>query len=123
VAFSGTEELVADAEARLGRRLPEDHRQRLIENNGGEIRVEGEFWTLFPVWDPTNRQTMRRTANHIVRENDPRLNPWADLLPPGLVAIANNGGGDLLVLAPGSDQVSFWDHETGELSAARVTWR
>jgi hypothetical protein len=47
---------------------------------------------------------------------------WADILPGGCIAIADNGGGDLLVLIPGEDDVQFWDHETGELSGVKVDW-
>jgi hypothetical protein len=109
-------------EARLGRRLPESHRQRLIRNNGGQIRAARQDWTLFPVWDPTDRRTMSRTAGHIIRENEALLRDWPDVLPTGYIAIADNGGGDCLVLGPGSDDVWHWDHETGDLSAARVRW-
>ena len=109
-------------EGRLGRRLPDAHRRRLIRENGGEIRADREDWTLFPVWDPTNRKTMGRTGNHIVRENEALRRDWADILPAGSIAIADNGGGDLLVLSPGSDDVLFWDHETGETSPANVQW-
>ena len=122
MSFPGSEELVAAAEAKLGRRLPEAHRTRLIEENGGEIRAAGEHWTLYPVWDPSDRKTIGRTANHILRENEALRREWPDVLPDGFIAIADNGGGDLLVLPPGGDVVRLWDHETGELSPVRVTW-
>lgn len=122
MAFAGSEELVAAAEAKLGRRLPESHRQRLIAKNGGEIRALRDWWTLFPVWDATNRKTMGRTANHIIRENEALRKDWPDVLPDGFIAIADNGGGDLLVLAPDDDQMQFWDHETRELSPVNVRW-
>lgn len=123
MAFPGSEELVAAAEARLGRRLPEDHRTRLIRENGGEVRAAQEHWTLYPVWDPTNRRTMGRTANHIVRENEVLRRELADVMPAGFVAIADNGGGDLLVLPPSDDDVKVWDHDVGELSAVNVDWQ
>ena len=114
--------MVAAAEAKLGRRLPEVHRQRLIAENDGEIRALRDWWTLFPVWDGTNRKTMGRTANHIIRENEALRKDWPDVLPDGVIAIADNGGGDLLVIAPGDDQVRFWDHETRELAPVQVRW-
>ena len=122
MAFPGSEELVAATEARLGRRLPDAHRDRLIRENGGEVRADRETWTLYPVWDPTNRKTMGRTANHIVRENESLRKDWAEILPAGYIAIADNGGGDLLIVAPGKDDVLLWDHETGEASPVRVKW-
>ena len=66
---------------------------------------------------------MGRTANHIIRENEAVRRDWPDVLPAGVIAIADNGGGDLLVLAAGGDEVRFWDHETGEMSAVTVSWR
>jgi hypothetical protein len=123
MAFAGSEELVAAAEARLGRMLPEAHRTRLIRENGGEIRAIRYTWTLFPVWDPTNRKTMGRTANHILRENEALRRDWPDALPEQWFAIADNGGGDYLVLSPADDVVRFWDHETGDLTPAQVRWQ
>ena len=121
--FPGSEALVVEAEARLGRRLPPDLRNRLIVDNGGEINAMGESWLLFPVWDPTNRKTMARTADHVVRENEALRREWKDALPPGYLTVAENGGGDYLVLAPGRDDVLAWDHETGEARPVTVDWR
>jgi hypothetical protein len=123
MAFPGSEELVAAAEITLDRKLSEQHRQRLIQENGGEVRALRDHWTLYPVWDPTNRKTMGRTANHIVRENQVLRRDWPDIWPDGYVAIADNGGGDYLVLSPGDDVVRFWDHETGELTPVDVRWK
>ena len=114
--------MVAAMEARLGRRLPDVHRDRLILENGGEIKVGREIWTLYPVWDATNRKTMGRTANHIVRENESLRKDWADILPTGVIAIADNGGGDFLVIRPDDDAVLLWDHETGVTSPVKVNW-
>jgi hypothetical protein len=120
MAFPGSEDLVAAAEAALGRTLPEAHRSRLIRENGGEIRAMRVTWTLFPAWDPTDRKTMGRTAGHILRENKALRRDWPDALPDRWVAIADNGGGDYLVLSPGDEVVRFWDHETGELTPVDV---
>ena len=122
MAFPGSDELIQAAEALLRRRLPDALRNRLITNNGGEIWVDGEDWRLFPVWDPKDRKTMGRTANHVVRENEALRQDWPDILPEGHIAIADNGGGDLLVLAPDDDDILFWDHETRDLSPVAVDW-
>ncbi len=121
--YPGNEELVAAAEEALGRKLSAQHRQRLIQQNGGEVRALREYWTLYPVWDATNRKTMGRTANHIVRENQGLRREWPDVWPEGCIAIADNGGGDYLVLSPADDVVRFWDHETGELTPVQVRWK
>ena len=33
-----------------------------------------------------------------------------------------NGVGDLLIVRAGSDEVEFWDHETGESRVVGVDW-
>jgi SMI1 / KNR4 family (SUKH-1) len=123
MAYPGTEKSIAAAEETLGRKFSEQHRQRLLQENGGEVRALREHWTLYPVWDPTNRKTMGRTANHIIRENQGLRRDQPDIWPDGFVAIADNGGGDYLVLAPGDEVVRFWDHETGELTPVDVRWK
>jgi SMI1 / KNR4 family (SUKH-1) len=122
VAFAASEQLVAGMEGQLGRRLPEDLRQRLMRDNGGEVQAAGEAWALYPVWDPTDRKTIGRTANHIARENEAIRRDAPGALPPGYLAVADNGGGDLLVIAPGEDAIQLWDHETGVITAADVSW-
>ena len=107
--FPASNDLVSAAEAQLGRSLPADLRARLRADNGGEIEAFDDEWQLFPVWDPTDRSTQRRTANHIVGENA-ALRDWPGL-PRGFVAIAANGTGDLLGLVPGSDGVQRFDHD------------
>jgi hypothetical protein len=93
-----------------------------MRDNGGEIEATGETWWLFPVWDSTNRRTIASTASHIVRENESIRREWPDHLPPGYLAIAENGGGDYLVLGPEDDRIGFWDHETGVVVPVDVDW-
>jgi hypothetical protein len=122
VAFVGSEDLVAAAETRLGRRLPEPHRRRLIRQNGGEVAAAGEDWTLYPVWDDTDRRTVARTSNHIIRENEVLRRESPELIPSAFVAIADNGAGDMLVLGPETDEILHWDHETGLFTEVAVVW-
>jgi hypothetical protein len=119
--FPAPDELIAAAEAELGRRLPEDHRARLRTHNGGDIEAISDDWQLFPVWDPTDRRTQRRSANHLLRENA-ALHAWPGL-PPTFVAIAANGTGDLLGLLPGDDRVHWFDHDGQAVSPVEVNWR
>ncbi len=42
--------------------------------------------------------------------------------PANGVAIAANGGGDFLIIQPGSDDIEFWDHETGQTEPVEVDW-
>jgi hypothetical protein len=116
-----SEESLVAAEAALGRPLPRHLRERLLQDNGGEIVADGDDWHLFPVWDPTDRRTVRRTANHIVRENA-EAREW-ESFPQGAVAVASNGTGDLLVVCEGSDEIRLWRHDSGELEAVHaITW-
>ncbi|WP_237757822.1 SMI1/KNR4 family protein, partial [Anaeromyxobacter sp. PSR-1] len=65
MAYPAAESLIREAETRLGRSLPVALRNRLIKNNGGSVRTADDDWELFPVWDPTDRGTMRKTACHM----------------------------------------------------------
>ena len=69
-----------------------------------------------PVWDPTDRRTARRTANHLLLETS-QARRWAGF-PEGAVAVARNGSGDVLVLRAGSDVIEVWWHETREVTEA-----
>src|SRR4029078_445689 len=96
VASAGSGGVGAAAEAALGRRLPAGHRQRLIRENGGEIEAAGDVWTLYPVWDDTDRRTGARTAHHLIRENEVLRREWPEVMPPGFIVIGDDGGGDML---------------------------
>jgi hypothetical protein len=117
MAYPVSEAHLREAEARLGRSLPPALRARLLRDNGGAVECDGEEWQLFPVWDPTDRRTMRKTASHLVAETQRAASRWARF-PVGAMAIAENGSGDLLVLRSGSDQVEMWLHETGQVVRA-----
>ncbi len=116
--FSTSEEFIAKAEERLGVRLPHSLRSRLLANNGGEVEVDDESWTLFPVADNSDRKRLGRSASHIVAEAA-NARMWTGF-PSRAVGIANNGGGDFLILLPDeqdprrlSPVLYRWDHETG----------
>lgn len=109
---------IHEAERQLGRNLPMDLRVRLHRMNGGQIKADGDSWELFPVFDAADRKRITRTANHIVRETK-AARKWADF-PQDAIAIAENGSGDFLILRAGSDEVEFWDHETGESAGVDV---
>lgn len=112
--------LIHEAERQLGRTLPMDLRVRLHRQNGGEVQAAGDVWRLFPVFDPGDRRRITRTANHVVRETR-AAREWPGF-PEDAIAIADNGGGDYLILRGGSEAVEFWDHETGEMEPVEVDW-
>jgi hypothetical protein len=120
MALPTTELCVAAEEQTIGRRLPRAHRDRLVRENGGEIFCDGEAWQLHPVWDPSDRRTSQRSANHIARETE-AARRWRGF-PDGGVAVGEDGSGNRLVLLPGSDDIYRWDHETLVSEPASVTW-
>jgi hypothetical protein len=111
---------IQEAERQLGRKLPVDLRVRLHRENGGGIRAAGDEWQLFPVYDSSDRKRITRTANHIIRQT--RWARGCAGFPEDSVAIAENGGGDYLIVRADSDLVEFWDHETGESEPVNVAW-
>lgn len=112
--------LIHQAERQLGRTLPMDLRVRLHRDNGGDVRAAGDAWRLFPVFDSGDRQRTTRTANDIVREA--RSARERSGFPEDAIAIAENGGGDYLILRAGSEEVKLWDHGTGETEPVEVDW-
>jgi hypothetical protein len=77
-------------------------------------------WTLFPVFETTDRRRITRTANHIVRETR-AARAWPGF-PEDAIAIAENGGGDLLIVRGKSEDGEFGDHETGGSEPVDVDW-
>ncbi|UPG96507.1 SMI1/KNR4 family protein [Luteibacter aegosomatissinici] len=120
MAFTVDEEHISKAEQALGRQLPVELKQRLRRNNGGDLATEDADWILFPVYDPTDRKRIARTANHIVRENE-SWRQWSGF-PEGAIAIASDGEGNALVILVGSDEVLAWNHETRQCQPVHLDW-
>ena len=80
---------------------------------------EVEEWQLHPVLDASDRETLRRSSNHLVREQEP-AGEWPGF-PPEAISIATRDG-DQLVLLPGDDEPKLWLHDTGDLEAVQVIW-
>ena len=49
VPFPVSEQRIIEAEQALGRGLPQELRQRLMRDNGGEVIVDDDDWFLHPV--------------------------------------------------------------------------
>ena len=118
--FPAAEPHIDEAERALGRKFPVELRARLLRENGGEIVAVDDDWLIHPVWDPSDRKTMGRTAGHIVRETEVARS-WASFPPEG-IPLAANGSGDQIILLSDGDQVLVWDHETGECLPSSVDW-
>jgi hypothetical protein len=119
MAFLVEISLVKRTEAKLGRKLPLGYVAKMCRSNGGEVHARNDCWSLFPIFDDSDRTRLKRTCNDIVRETTVARG-WAGF-PEDALAIGSNGTGDKLVflIDPISDRyadpVYWWDHETGEL--------
>ena len=126
MAFPTDIKYIETAEKALGVSLPSAWRCRLLSSNGGELYLAEEDWTVFPVFDTSDRKKTSRTANHIVRENQ-SAREWRGF-PPAAIAVAENGSGDYLVFLPSQsspgvldEKLLLWSHETCALSVVTQT--
>lgn len=90
--------MIADEESRLGRSLPANLRQRLMDENGGNIAISDELWSLHPVRDGSSRRTTAATISSIERETLTARAASPELLRAGVIVIGDNDAGDLLLL-------------------------
>jgi hypothetical protein len=112
-------EHVRRTEARLGASFPQGFVARMLAENGGEVIIGEETWSLNPFLDVSDKVRLKRTCYDIVQETK-SAREWRRF-PPSAVSIASNGMGDHLILLedparPGHLQaaVFMWSHETGE---------
>ncbi|HEX6813013.1 MAG TPA: SMI1/KNR4 family protein [Planctomycetota bacterium] len=89
---------IAAAETRLQTAFPSAYRSWLMSSNGGIVEIAGEPWFLHPVLDDSDVTRLRRTWDDVVRQT--WLARALCAFPATGVAIAENGGGDRLVLLP-----------------------
>jgi len=120
VPFPVELELVRRTEANLGVTFPGSFVERMLTENGGEVTIEQEAWSLNPFFDASDGVRIKRTSNDIVRETA-SARAWPGFPPLG-ISIASNGMGDHLVFLPDPRRQSvlqavvfMWSHETGEL--------
>ncbi len=119
MAFPVDEAAIERAEQQLGRSLPPALRERLMRDNGGEIKADGDVWKLHPVFDNTDRKRSSRTASHLIRETKSAREGWHGF-PEAAVAIAEGSNGDLIILLPESEEYHLWLHETGTHSPVHI---
>jgi len=112
---------ITQTEERLGVRFPASFVSAMSKMNGGSVKTCIDRFELFPFLDASDRKRIQRTCGSIDRETNSARKDWYGF-PANGVAIAANGGGDLLVLMPTADDpnmlqhtVYWWDHETGEI--------
>jgi len=128
--FPVEEKYINKTEEKLGVKFPKEFRDKMIQNNGGEFEslIDGfeDHWTLFPFLDESNNKRVKRTCNDIILENK-GAKGWSSF-PAEVIAIANNGCGDYLVLkkAEGEnldEKIYYWNHEEGLLTPTEIKIR
>ena len=119
--FPVDEKWITQAEEKLGVRFPASFVTAMSRLNGGTVQTRIDHFDLFPFLDASDRKRIQRTCGSIDRETTTARKDCHGF-PPDAVAIAGNGGGDLLVLIPMPEHedmlqhsVYWWDHETGEI--------
>ncbi|MBZ9650387.1 SMI1/KNR4 family protein [Sphingobium sp. 3R8] len=118
--FPVPEQRIVEAERTLGRMLLQRLRHRLMRDNGGDVSVGDDDWSLHPIWDPMDRKTMGRTASHILKETA-AARSWSSFPPDG-ISLASNGSGDRVIICGRGDQLLLWEHETGECRPIASDW-
>ncbi|HAI97274.1 MAG: SMI1/KNR4 family protein [Cycloclasticus sp.] len=117
VPFNLSEEQLLQTEKELGCTLPNEYRESMKSENGGEAQTKEDDWEFYPIKDTSDRKRVSRTCNHIIKETD-SYKGFRNF-PENALAIASNGLGDQMVFIIESGQyqstVYLWLHETGEL--------
>lgn len=115
--FNLSEEQLVQTEKELGCTLPNEYREAMKSDNGGEAQTEEDDWEFYPIKDTSDKKRISRTCNHIIMETE-SCKGFGNF-PENALAIAGNGMGDQMVFIKDSGQyqstVYLWLHETGEL--------
>ncbi len=118
--FPVDESEIVAAETKLKVRFPASFRDRMMQENGGEVEVGEDVWQLYPFLDTSDKKRLSRTCNDITRETLSARS--CSGFPAEAIAIASNGVGDYLVMLPKagneselSSVVYLWDHEADEI--------
>ncbi|ARN84226.1 SMI1/KNR4 family protein [Candidatus Nucleicultrix amoebiphila] len=122
MAFPTQENIILENEKEIGCKFPSSYRNKMMNENGGEIEFSDDHWQLFPFFDKTDKKTISRTCNSIFKETK-LAREWRGF-PDNAIAIATNGCGDFLVFIKENthlkNEVYIWLHETTELKKVAV---
>lgn len=115
--FPIEEKYIIETEIELNVKFPLNFKTRMIANNGGEFSDEDFGFQLYPFFDKSGKKRISRTCNHIGLETK-NARKWNNF-PENAIAIGSDGCGNQIVLKHNgngilSDEIFFWDHETGE---------
>jgi len=119
--FPVDKKYIEETQKSIGYIFPDDFVQKMIKENGGEIKTDEDRWHLFPFFDKSDRKRISRTSNHI--EHELKNTRHYETFPANAVPIGGNGCGDYIVLTTNSldnnllDDIFIWRHDEkiGEL--------
>lgn len=118
--FPIEEEYIVATEKELQLIFPQSFKNKMIEENGGELFVVDHNWQIFPFFDQSTPKRKMRTCNHIVRET--KLAQEWNGFPESAIAFAQNGCGDYLIFLPDphnpnvlAESIFVWFHETHQV--------
>ncbi|MCH2032285.1 MAG: SMI1/KNR4 family protein [Tenacibaculum sp.] len=120
--FDLDEKYIIETELDLNVKFPTHFKNRMMDQNGGEIESEDFFFQIHPFFDKSNKKRISRTCNHIGLETK-NARQWSDFPKNGIV-IGDGGSGDLLFLQHNgdgllTDEIYLWDH--GEIEKIAET--
>jgi hypothetical protein len=108
------------AEEKLEIKFPSSYVAEMEKSNGGTMEAGTDAWVLYPIFDSSDKNRLKRTCNDVVRETA-QAKEWAGF-PSAGIAIGANGCGDQLIflVSPDGkqlgDRVCWWDHETDAIN-------
>ncbi|ENW93457.1 SMI1/KNR4 family protein [Acinetobacter sp. NIPH 1852] len=118
--FPIEEEYILATEKELNLVFPQSFKNKMLEENGGDVFIAEDYWQIFPFFDQSNQKRKIRTCNHLLHETK-LARQWVGF-PELAIAIARNGCGDYLIFLPYdhtpqtlSDAVYIWFHGTNEI--------
>jgi len=113
--FPVEEQYIQETEKSLNIKLSTSFKDLMKNNNGGTIITDDDYWEIHPFFDKSDKKRLSRTCNHIFKETE-KAKDWSNF-PNNAIAIASNGGGDILVFLHenniSSDIIYLWSHESG----------
>jgi hypothetical protein len=113
---------IEQAEADLEVTFPSGLRSRFAQENGGDIWIDGERWGLLPVWDPTTRRTVARSASNVATETAALREAYEGNFPTDAIAIANNEAGDHLLLLRDPVRAAVWRPGSPGFELIDIDW-
>ena len=117
--FPLDEKFILQTETELEVSFPKGFRQKMMQENGGEINTPYDYFELFPFYDTSDRKRIKRTAVSNIEKETTSAKSWPGF-PTNAITIGSNGSGDLLIFLEKENkqlgnEVYVWDHETRQL--------